>query len=163
MVEKDVEYGIKNLILSNASSGITITNEFHSDGIIRYGERPIGLLEFKLRRNLANESTAGQILAQSMCYYYKLMQKEKIDYTKPFYLIIGDDNEIMLINIHQFPNNWVMNKKWGDTAPSKAGKETDLLEIATSMLKVSPPVYFKYTELNELSFGFHLLLSNLLN
>ena len=163
MVEKDVEYGIKNLILSRAEAGITITNEFHSDGIVRYGGRAMGLLEFKLKRNLANESTAGQILAQSMCYYYKLAQKEKIDYSKPFYLIIGDENEIMLINIHQFPKNWVMNKKWGEIAPSKAGKETDLLEIAISMLKVSPPVYFKYEDINELSFGFHLLLSNLLN
>jgi hypothetical protein len=163
MVEKDVEYGVKNLILSNNPTTISITNEFHSDGIVRYGGRAIGLLEFKLKRNLGNENTAGQILAQSMCYYYKLAQKEKIDYTKPFYLIIGDENEIMLINIHQFPNNWVMNSKWGAIAPSKAGKESDLLEVAISMLKLSPPVYYKYEKLEELSFGFHLLLSNLLN
>ena len=163
MVEKDVEYGIKNLILSNNMPGIEITNEFHSDGIVRYNNRPIALCEFKLKRNLANDNTSAQILAQVMCYYYKLVQKESVDTTKPFYLIIGDENEIMVMNIHQFPNNWLLNPTWGTIAPSKAGKDPGLMSCASAMMKIAAPIYYKYESLNELSFGFFLLFSNLLN
>ena len=113
MVEKDVEYAIKNLILSNNDEEIGITNEFQSDGIIRYKGKAIGILEFKNKKNLTNTETLGKTLCQALCYYYKLIQKEDIQYSKPFYLILGDDNEVIIMNIHQLSNNWFMNKKWG--------------------------------------------------
>ena len=163
MVEKDVEYAIKNLILSNNDEEIGITNEFQSDGIIRYKGKAIGILEFKNKKNLINTETLGKILCQALCYYYKLIQKEDIQYSKPFYLILGDDNEIIIMNIHQLPNNWVMNKKWGEVAPSKAGSFSDLLEFGVSALNILKPIYFKYDDIKELKFGFHLLLSNLFN
>ena len=77
MVEKDVEYAIKNLILSNNDEEIGITNEFQSDGIIRYKGKAIGILEFKNKKNLTNTETLGKTLCQALCYYYKLIQKEK--------------------------------------------------------------------------------------
>ena len=73
MVEKDVEYSIKNIILNNTDETITITNEFLSDGIVRYGNKPVSILEFKNRKNFTNEATAAQVLSQAMCYYYKLV------------------------------------------------------------------------------------------
>lgn len=163
MVEKDIEQNVKNLILAQNIKELDITNEFLTDGIIRYGGRPIALLEFKLKRNLTNENTVAQILTQTMCYYYKIANKEHIDTNKPFYLIIGDDNEVLVINIHQYPLTWMLNPTWGTTAPSKACKEPGLLLCASSMLKLIPPIYYKYENLNELSFGFHLLFSNLMN
>jgi hypothetical protein len=163
MVEKDVEYSIKNIILNNTDENITITNEFLSDGIVRYGNKPVAILEFKNKKNFTNEATAAQVLTQAMCYYYKLVSKETIDYTKPFYLIIGDDNEVMVMNLHKLPNNWLMNSKWGTIAPSKAAKEADLFEVASSMFKLIKPVYYKYEDLKELYFGFHLIFSGLIN
>lgn len=163
MVEKDVEYSIKNIILNNSDNNTTITNEFLSDGIVRYGNRPVAILEFKNKKNFTNEATAAQVLTQAMCYYYKLVSKETIDFTKPFYLIIGDDNEVILLNLHKLPNNWLMNSKWGTVAPSKAAKENDLFEIASSMFKLVKPVYYKYDDLKELHFGFHLIFSGLIN
>lgn len=162
MIEKDVEYAIKNLILSTDNHSLSITNEFSSDGIIRYDKKAIGLLEFKVKRNLQNEKTMAQIYVQAMCYYCKLIDKEQIDYTKPFYVIIGDENEIALINIHKMPNNWIRNPKWTSVAPSKASKEEDLMEIATSMLTLQPPIYYHYEDLKELTFGFYLLFKNLI-
>jgi len=158
MIEKDVEYNIKNLILNTDNEYLTITNEFSSDGIIRFNKKPIGLLEFKIKRNFQNEKTLAQVYCQAMCYYCKLIEKENIDYNKPFYLIVGDDNEIIVINIHKMPNNWILNKKWTSIAPSKSYSDPELLEIATSMLTITQPIYYKYEDLKELHFGFYLLL-----
>ena len=94
-----------------------------------------------------------------MCYYCKLIEKEKIDFNKPFYLIVGDDNEIIVSNIHKMPNNWILNKKWISIAPSKSYTDQELLDIATSMLTITQPIYYKYDDLKELTFGFYLLLS----
>lgn len=163
MTEKDIEYQIKSIILNNNNEAITITNELQSDGIVRYMGRPIAILEFKNKKNFKNPNTAGQVLCQIMCYYYKLLQREPLDQTKPFYLIMGDDNEVILFNLHNISNSWLVNQKWGQIAPSKAGKEPDLLEIATSLLKVVSPVYYEYEDSKELNFGLHLLFSNLLN
>lgn len=161
MIEKDVEYGIKNLILSTNNSTLTITNEFSTDGIIRSNNKPVALLEFKVKRNLQNEKTMAQIFVQAMCYYCKLMDKEEIDYSKPFYIIIGDDNEIALINIHKMPNNWIRNDKWTKVAPSKAYKEEDLMTIAQSMINIVDPIYYHYDDIKELTFGFYLLFKNI--
>lgn len=162
MIEKDVEYAIKNLILSVNSKNLSITNEFSTDGIIRYDGAPISIMEFKIKRNLENDKTLAQIYCQAMCYYCKLIEKEEVNYSKPFYIIIGDDNEISLINIHKMPNNWLRNPKWTSIAPSRACKEDDLMELATSMLTIVPPIYFKYEDVKELSFGFHLLFTDVL-
>ena len=163
MVETDVEYNIKNVILTNTNQAITITNEFSSDGIVRYGGRAVAILEFKNKRNFANEDTVAQVLTQAMCYYYKLVLKEKIDTNKPFYLVIDDGNEVMIINLHQMPSNWIMNTQWGSIAPSRAYKEQNLFEIAKSMLKIVPVFYYKYGDIKELSFGFNLIFGGLIN
>lgn len=163
IVEKDVEYSIKNLILNSTEGNfITITNEFRSDGIVRFDDRPVAILEFKVKRDFSKESTIAQVLCQAMCYYYRLVQKDKnsIDYTKPFYLIIGDENEISLINIHKIPNNWLMNEKWGTVAPSSASKEPDLMKIVSSVTEIVTPIYYNYSDINELAFGFYILFSN---
>jgi hypothetical protein len=163
MVEKDIEYSIKSLILDANEGLVSITNEFSSDGIVRYNKRPVAILEFKLKRNFANETTLAQVLCQAMCYYCKLISKEQIDYSKPFYLIIGDENEIVVINLHKMPNNWLLNKKWGEIAPSRAGKEKDLMDVALSMIKIVSPLYYKYENAKDLSFGFKLIFSTDLN
>lgn len=161
MIEKDVEYNIKNLILST-NSILSITNEFKSDGIVRKDGKACGLLEFKVKRNFSAEKTMAQIFAQAMCYYCKLIDKEDIDFSKPFYIIIGDENEISLIDIHKMPNSWIRNPKWTDIAPSRVKDEDDLMDIATSMLTIEPPVYYHYEDLKELTFGFYLLFKNLI-
>lgn len=162
MVEKDIEYSIKNLILSIDKDYLNITNDFLSDGIVRCNNKARAILEFKLKRNLQNEKTIVQIFCQAMCYYCKLIEKEQIDYNKPFYIIIGDENEIALINIHKMPSNWLRNKKWTEIAPSKAWKEDDLFEITESMLKVEKPIYYKYEDIKELNFGFYLLFTDVI-
>ncbi len=162
MIEKDVEYAIKNLVLSVNSEDLSITNEFSTDGIIRHNGTPISIMEFKVKRNLENERTLTQIYCQAMCYYCKLIDKETVDYTKPFYIIVGDDNEISLINIHKMPNNWIRNQKWTEIAPSRACKEDDLMEMASAMLSLVPPIYYKYEDVKELAFGFHLLFTDIL-
>ena len=162
MVEKDVEYNIKTAILNNSNSAISITNEFSTDGIVRFNQKPIAILEFKNKRDLSKDVNKAQVMVQAMCYYYKLAAKENLDYTKPFYLIMGDDNEIFVLNLHQLPTNWLINKKWGEVAPSRAKAEKDLMEVADSMLKIANLIYYKYEDIKELSFGFHLIFNNLI-
>lgn len=58
MVEKDVEFAIKQAIDIKTSSHITITNEYRSDGIIRIDGKPVGILELKYKRNFTNEKHA---------------------------------------------------------------------------------------------------------
>ena len=161
-VEKDVEYSLKNLILSSTKNNLVkITNEFRSDGIVRYDNRPVAILEFKVRRNFKNKNTINQVLAQAMCYYYKLVKKDKssINYSEPFYLIIGDENEIILLDIHKIPNNWLINNKWGKVAPSAASKEKDLMEIVSSAVNLINPLYYNYEDVKELAFGFNILFN----
>lgn len=158
MVEKDVEYSIKDLILHTDNEYLTITNEFSSDGIIRFNGKAIGILEFKIKRNFQNERTLAQVYCQAMCYYCKLIEREELDYTKPFYLIVGDDNEVIVINIHQMPNNWILNRKWTSITPSRSYADEELLGISTSMLRITRPIYYRYDDLKELHFGFYLLL-----
>ena len=162
MVEKDVEYNIKTAILNNSNKAVTITNEFSTDGIVRFNQKPVAILEFKNKRDLSKDVNRAQIMVQSMCYYYKLTAKESLDYNKPFYLIMGDDNEIFVLNLHQLPANWLINKKWGEVAPSRAKNEKDLMEVAESMLKIANLIYYKYEDIKELSFGFHLIFNNLI-
>lgn len=162
LVEKDVEYAIKNLILSADNDFLTITNDFQSDGIVRFNKKPMSILEFKIKRNFENEKTMTQVCCQAMCYYCKLIEKEEIDYNKPFYIVVGDENEIAVINLHKFPGSWLRNKKWTEVAPSRAWKEQDLFELTESMLKVEKPIYYKYNDTSELAFGFYLLFKNIL-
>ncbi len=58
LVEKDVEYEIKNLILNCCNNDlITITNEFRSDGIVRYNGKAKAILEFKIKRDFSKDLT----------------------------------------------------------------------------------------------------------
>lgn len=160
LMEKDVEYNIKNLILSSCGNNkISITNEFRSDGIVRNNGQACALLEFKVKRDFSKENTLAQVFCQSLCYYCKLLAKETIDQSKPFYLLMGDENEIVVFNLHKMPNNWMLNKKWSEIAPSAAYKDPELINIATSMISLVSPIYYQYADIKELNFGFYLLFS----
>ena len=163
LVEKDVEYEIKNLILNCCNNNaISITNEFRSDGIVRNNNEAIAILEFKIKRDFSKENTMAQTLCQALCYYCKLLEKEKVNQQKPFYLLMGDENEIILFNLHKMPSNWLLNSKWSQIAPSAACKETDLMNIATSMINIAHPIYYKYDDIKELNFGLYLLFGDVL-
>ena len=58
MVEKDVEFAIKQAIDIKTSSHITITNEYRSDGIIRIDGKPVGILAFKQAKILMDFSAS---------------------------------------------------------------------------------------------------------
>lgn len=163
LVEKDVEYEIKNLILNCChNNAISITNEFRSDGIVRNNGKATALLEFKIKRDFSKDNTIAQVLCQALCYYCKLLKKEEVNQTKPFYLLIGDENEIIVFNLHKMPNNWLLNPKWDTIAPSSACKEADLMSIASSMLNIVSPIYYKYDDMKELNFGLYLLFGDVL-
>ena len=163
LVEKDVEYEIKNLILNCCNNDlITITNEFRSDGIVRYNGKAKAILEFKIKRDFSKDLTIAQVLCQALCYYCKLLKKEEIDQSKPFYLLIGDENEIIVFNLHKMPNNWLLNQKWAEVAPSTACKDGELMNIASSMTSIIKPIYYKYDDSKELNFGLYLLFGEVL-
>ena len=163
LMEKDVEYSIKNLILnSSGNNPITITNEFRSDGIVRNNGKACAILEFKVKRDFSKDNTLAQVFCQSLCYYCKILQKESIDQTQPFYLLMGDENEIVVFNLHKMPNNWMLNGKWSEIAPSAACKDKELMNIATSMINLVKPIYYKYDDIKELNFGFYLLFGGAL-
>ena len=136
---------------NNLQNVLNIVDKFRSEGV------PIAILEFKIKKNFERETTIAQVLCQSLCYYCKVIQKEKIDSNKPFYLLLGDDNEIMIFDIHKLPNSWLLNSKWNELAPSSAYKDEELFKIAISMLNLAKPVYYKYDSIKELQFGFYLL------
>lgn len=163
LVEKDVEYELKNLILNCCNNQlISITNEFRSDGIVRNNEKAVAILEFKIKRDFSKENTIAQVLCQALCYYCKLLQKEEINQDKPFYLLIGDENEIAVFNLHKMPNNWLLNSKWIEIAPSTACKDIELMSIASSMINLVKPIYYKYEDIKELNFGLYLLFGDVL-
>jgi hypothetical protein len=158
MVEKDVEYQIKDLILKVVDKNfITISNEFRSDGIVRFDNKPIAILEFKIKKNLQEEKYLAQIMVQALSYYYKLIQNEQIDYSKPFYILAGDDNEIGVIDLHKIPQTWLLNKKWDGVTPSKAFNDKELMDLTLSIIKVTNLIYYKYENIQELAFGFKIL------
>lgn len=158
MVEKDIEFAIKQAIDIKTSAKITITNEYRSDGIIRVDGNPIAIIEFKCHRNFINETTRTQILCQLICYYRKLVDKEHIDPSAPFFFIMGDENEIYIINAHKIDFTVLLNKKWLTATPSSAYKDEELFNLAAG---IAPGFYYKYEKVEELYFGFKMLFSSL--
>ena len=158
MVEKDVEFAIKQAIDIKTSSHITITNEYRSDGIIRIDGKPVGILEFKYKRNFTNEKTRAQILCQLLCYYRKLVDKEKMQMGKNFFFILGDENELYLLNVSRIDVSALLSPKWLEVAPSNAWKDEELLAIASQLPK---GFYYKYNSVEELYFGLKMLFSPL--
>ena len=86
MVEKDVEFAIKQAIDIKTSSHITITNEYRSDGIVRIDGKPVGILELKYKRNFTNEKTRAQIYASFFVIIVNQQIKKKYPLVRIFSL-----------------------------------------------------------------------------
>ena len=160
MVEKDVEFAIKQAIDIKTSSHITITNEYRSDGIIRIDGKPVGILEFKYKRNFTNEKTRAQILCQLLCYYRKLVDKEKMQMGKNFFFILGDENELYLLNVSKIDvieqiKNYALNEM---NNKSLENKNNYIRVILTEINKVKEDILkldssYTFEDINYSSFN----------